>query len=274
MAGVPHIFGGIRNSFLPPIKLAVLRAVNNHLLNYTIANNYSAYRMALDYGFKRNVFVIHNGIKIRPIPTKPKPGHKIINIVSVGRFVKQKDYETALRSIAYLKRILVKNQRFRYKIVGSGPEQEIIVECIEKYGIIDEVELITDPPGVYDLLESSDIYLCTSTFEGISNAVMEAMNCALPIVATNAGDNSHLVIHEKNGFIADIRDFKKIAEYLRDLIETPERRSQMGLKSYDHLTKCFGYESFRNKYLEVVEHIDVIQIHNGNFGVRSNSSNG
>ena len=40
---------------------------------------------------------------------------------------------------------------------------------------------------MYAMLDASDIYLCASSFEGVSNAIMEAMNCGLPLVATDAG---------------------------------------------------------------------------------------
>jgi len=269
VAGVPYIFGGIRNSYLPKIKFVVLRFIHNLLLSYTIANNYSAYQAAIEFGFREKVFVIHNGINIRPILQKPDQEKKTLRIISVGRFVKQKDYETALKSIRRLKQILDKNQRFKYCIVGSGPERKTIIENIEKFGLENEVEIISDPPVIYDLLEEADIYLCTSTFEGISNAIMEAMNCELPIVATDAGDNSHLVIHEKNGFITDINDHLKIAENLCVLMENPKIRNLMGQESHNHLAQHFGYDSFRKKYLDVIDHLDDIQLYKGNFRVKA-----
>ena len=268
LTGVSHIFGGIRNSYLPKMKFFVLRWVHNNLLNYTIANNYAAYRAAIDYGFKDRIFVIPNGIEIRPLQQRQEEEKKVIQIISVGRFVKQKAYETALKSLAQLKGMLASKQVFKYTIVGSGPEREAIVQNISRFGLENEVELISDPPSVYEILDASDIYLCTSTFEGISNAIMEAMNCALPIVATDAGDNSRLVIHEKNGFIAGVGDHDSISGYLYDLCESLPLRTQMGMESYKLLKQKFSYEEFKSNYLTLLANLDSIQLENGKFSVR------
>jgi glycosyltransferase involved in cell wall biosynthesis len=262
-AKVPYVFGGIRNSHLPWLKFFTLKLINNHLLNYTIANNYAAYESSLEFGFNNKVFVIHNGIEIRPIPKKHKSNNNSITIISLGRLVKQKDYETAIRAIAELKQILKEKVNLKYKIVGQGPREEYILTKIKKYGVKKEVEVITDASNVYDLLETSDIYLCTSTFEGISNSIMEAMNCALPIVATDAGDNSRLVLDGTNGFITEIGLYKEIAKHLASLIESSDLQERMGNESYDHLKDNFGYEAFQKKYLNLIENIGTLQIENG-----------
>jgi len=262
-AGVPYVFGGIRSSYLPWFKSSMLRIIHNSLLNYTIANNYAAYNSAIDFGFKNKIMVIPNGIKIRPLHQRKKIDSKAITIISVGRLVKSKAYETSIRCIAELKKILKNKQKVIYKIVGLGPELASIVANIEKYGVKEDVEIITDASNVYSLLESSDIYLSATTFEGISNAIMEAMNCGLPLVVTDAGDNSLLVRNGHNGFLTAINDYKDMAGHLYNLIENPLMRDQMGLESYKHLVKNFSYTAFQDKYLKLIAHIGSIQIHNG-----------
>jgi glycosyltransferase involved in cell wall biosynthesis len=260
---IPYIFGGIRNSHIVWIKYVILRLINNHLLSYTIANNYAAYISANKFGFKKNVFVIPNGIEIKTISKRQKLDKNLITIISAGRLVKQKDYVTAIKSIAHLKQILNEKYNLKYKIVGQGPEQASIIDTIRKFDVKEEVELITNASDIYDLLESSDIYLCTSVFEGISNSIMEAMNCGLPIVATDAGDNSRLVVDGKNGFITTIGSYKELSQHLGSLIESPDLRERMGLESYDHLKDNFGYQAFQKKYLNLIENIPTLQIKNG-----------
>lgn len=263
VAGVPYILGGIRNSYLPWFKFAALRMTHNYMLNYTIANNYAVYRSSIEFGFKKKVLVVHNGIEIRPIPKRLATDKKTIVIISVGRLVKQKDYETAIRAIAELKKTLNGNYRIHYKIVGIGPEQERMVDSIEKYGVQEEAEIITNPSNIYALLESSDIYLCTSAFEGVSNSIMEAMNCALPIVATDAGDNKYLVIHDISGFISVVSDFRKLSDYMCRLTESSSLRHQMGLESYNHLVNSFGFGIFQTKYLSLIKNIEAFEIDDG-----------
>lgn len=263
ISGVPYIFGGIRNSHITKFKFTVLKAVHNYILDYTIANNFSAYHSAIKFGFKERLLVVFNGIENRTLPKTRKSNNKLISIISVSRLVEQKDYNTALKAIVELKTVLKGNYEINYKIVGNGPELENIIANIEKYDLSKEVELIENPSNIYELLEASDIYLCTSTFEGISNSIMEAMNCALPVVATDAGDNSRLVFNGENGFITALYDYKKIAEHLFNLIESSIIREQMGLKSYDLLVENFSYYAFQKKYLNIIENIKELQLNKG-----------
>lgn len=269
ITSVPYVFGGIRNSHIARVKFAALRFANNYLLNFTIANNFAAYTAAKNFGFKNKVFVIANGIGIRPLPKSKKVASKLITIISVGRLVQQKRYDTALKAIARLKDSLDKSYQLEYRIVGSGPEENAIRTAIEKFKLQNVVRIIKNPPNVYEHLESSDMYLCTSSFEGISNSIMEAMNCALPVVATDAGDNSRLVINEKNGFVTAIDDDKTLAKCLQNLIESPNLQEKMGKEGYHHLVHNFGYEAFQKKYLKLLENIDEIQIEEGEFLIKS-----
>lgn len=264
-AGVTYIIGGIRNSYISSFKYAILKFVHNYISNYTISNNFSAYHAAIDYGFKDRVLVIPNGIAIRALAKKEIARPNTITIISVGRLVKQKSYETAIRSIAHLKSMLGTGYEVKYKIVGQGSEEEAILSNIEKYKVKQTTELITNPPNIYELLETADIYLCTSIFEGISNSIMEAMNCALPIIATDAGDNSKLVIHGINGFITPVRDYKQLGEHLYELVNSIDDRQRMGKASYDHLVKYYSYKTFQNYYLRFIEQIANLEIEKGKF---------
>ncbi len=152
----------------------------------------------------------------------------------------------------------------RYRIVGQGPEKDTILRLIEEHDLGQEVELVLNPQDTYGLLKASDIYLCTSVFEGISNSIMEALNCALPVVATDAGDNAQLVVHGENGFVVPLHDTKKIAHFLKYLIESREDRIRMGERGYDHLVANFGYKAYQKKYLELIQNVERIHIKDGN----------
>ena len=263
LAGVPFIFGGIRNSYMAKAKFMALKWANNYLLNYTIANNFAAYRAAKAFGFKEKVFVISNGINIRPYFMRKEEVNKTINIISLGRLVGQKEYGTALNCIARLDEMLDKRNKFKYTIVGQGPEKEVIEAKISLLGLGNKVKIVTNASDIYGMLDASDIYLCSSSFEGVSNAIMEAMNCGLPLVATDAGDNSRLVLNEKNGYIVPIYDYEELASALKKLVQSHEHRMHMGRESHDHLVEYFSYETFQQNYLKLIKNIDMVQTHNG-----------
>ena len=263
LAGVPYIVGGIRNDRIPRIKAIVLRFLHNRVVNYSISNSFGAYKFFINKGFKKNkMMVIPNGIAIDTSPIT-RPQKEEIIITSLSRFVKQKDYETALKSIAYLKEKLVLKTKIKYRIIGHGPEQMAIMGWIKSYGLSEEVEVVVEPSNPLELLRQSDIYLCTSVYEGVSNSIMEAISYSLPVVATRVGDNDRLVIHQESGWIVEPKDHKNIAKYLHHLIHSSEVRNRMGKNGYQHLQAHYGYEQFQKQYLEVIAHMDQLQMEDG-----------
>ncbi len=261
IARVPYIFGGIRSSFLPKIKFLILRIVNNYLLDYTISNNFSARTSAIDLGFNSNIFVIPNGIAIRDSVTRTSTD--IVKIISLGRLVEAKQYDIALKAISSLKTLIANDFKISYSIVGQGPLEDEIYRLIQTYNLEKEVDVITNATDMYALLDDSDIYLCSSSFEGISNALMEAMNCNLPIVATDVGDNSKLVIDKSSGFLVDASNYKELASKLFKLVESDALRQKMGGYGYAHLIKNYGFISFQRKYLKIISDVEDIEIRDG-----------
>ncbi|MBO7272587.1 MAG: glycosyltransferase family 4 protein, partial [Bacteroidaceae bacterium] len=102
-------------------------------------------------------------------------------------------------------------------------------------------------------VRDADIYLSTSLFEGTSNSIMEAMNWSLPVVATNVGDNNHLVIDGVNGTLHPIGDAKGMAESIANLLTNYELRKEYGLASNKNLRENYSMEIFEKRYLKLIE---------------------
>ncbi|WP_073346140.1 glycosyltransferase family 4 protein [Bacteroides congonensis] len=249
ICGVKKIYGGIRSSRLPFKKRVLERLIHNYLADYTIYNSYSGAKYFSEYGFnKKKNIVIHNCFenispqisrKVKDMPT----------IISVGRFVEPKDYLTAIKSV---KNLSQKNIPFRYVIVGYGKLETQIREWIKKYSLQDNVEIIIAPDNIPELLEKADVYLSTSIFEGTSNSLLEALNACLPIVATDVGDNKHIVHDGQNGYLHHIGDSNGIARSLVKLLSTPSLRTQLGDYGYQLLVDSFSKEKFTEKYMKLL----------------------
>ncbi len=255
LAGVHFKIGGIRNAHLTKWKMIVQRFLHNSLLNYTIFNNYEGMNLLIGKGFKKGKSkVIHNCIEIIEKGIKQKSRNSIINILTVSRFVPQKDYFTALKALQLLKQKLHNHTiEFVYNIVGFGKLENDIRQWVNDLGLYAEVNIIINPANVRDYYQEADIYLSTSLFEGLSNSIMEAMEFSLPLVATNAGDNKYLVLDGKSGFLTPVRDVQLNAEKLKDLIINPEKRIEFGKQGYNHLKQNFSEEKFKENYLQLIE---------------------
>ena len=118
-------FGGIRTEKLPYYKFIFERLVHNRLNNATIFNNFSAKSKFIPRGFRsQKVIVIHNAIGL----TEERPAQEsrdMVNIITVARFVKSKDFPVSLSSF---KSLVSENQAtpLKYTMIGYGPEEPLL----------------------------------------------------------------------------------------------------------------------------------------------------
>jgi glycosyltransferase involved in cell wall biosynthesis len=243
--------GGIRNERLPYYKFLFEKLIHNYLNDATVFNNYSAREKFERRGFNPDkIYVIQNAIELKNPQLDSKSSNGEIKIITVGRFVKQKDYGTALKSFSNLvERNL--DRQFRYYIVGYGPLEKDVRSMAEQLKIDNKIKIFINPPDVPSILKSSDIFLSTSLFEGVSNSIMEALVAGLPVVATNVGDNSYLVKNGKNGFLVPCRDVETIVDKLEYLSGSADKRNEFGKNSIKVVETEFSKMKLLDSYLSL-----------------------
>jgi len=242
--------GGIRTEKLPFYKFFFEKLAHNYLNDATVFNNFSAKDKFERRGFKSGkIFVIHNTIKVYPPEISDSKSEETV-IVSVSRFVKPKDFTTALYSIKQV--IETDGERsLKYCIVGYGPLEEKIRSLVSLLDLKDHVEILLKPSNIPEILRNSDIYLSTSLFEGLSNSIMEAMSAGLPVIGTDVGDNRYLIEDGYNGFIVPCMDVEIITERIRYLISNEDIRKEYGINSRLKIEKEFSETQLLNHYYEL-----------------------
>ena len=257
LAKVPNRIGGIRNAKLKRSKLPFERFFHNNLLTKTISNSYSAQIELTKVGFKKDKFyIIHNAFDLKQPRINRKSKDNII-ILSVARFVSQKDYSTAIDAIRILKRMIQKSQySFKYFIVGYGPEEKKIRNKIKELNLENHIEVVINPKNIFEYFKMADLFLTTSIYEGMSNSVMEAMSFSLPIIATNAGDMKYLIEDNYNGFICPYQEPNIISNKLVELINDFDLRSNMGNNSYSKLKDTFSIKGFSENYKSFLKSVN------------------
>jgi glycosyltransferase involved in cell wall biosynthesis len=93
------------------------------------------------------------------------------------------------------------------------------------------------------LLGISDIFCLLSRSEGFSNAIVEAMSCSLPVVATRVGGNAEAIVEDKTGFVGESGDSKSAAVSLLRLLADSKLRREMGAAGSQRFLDVFTREA-------------------------------
>ena len=249
LANVKHIYGGIRNAYVEWPKMVADKIAHNYIASGSVYNCYSGAEYFTSKGYKRHRNIVIPNCFLDIAEPVNRVDKKRKHIVTVGRFVIQKDYKTIIQTIACLKE---SRNDFVMDIIGYGDEEKNIRQWIDEYGVNNFVNVHIRPENVQEIVHNADIYLSTSLFEGTSNSIMEALNHSLPVVATNVGDNDHLVINDRNGMLHNIGDYAGMAKSIAKLLDSVELRNEYGLASNSNLRDNYSMEIFKERYLALI----------------------
>jgi glycosyltransferase involved in cell wall biosynthesis len=100
-------------------------------------------------------------------------------------------------------------------VLLSAPARGYVKQGLERIGVPYKHLNLPDYPDIHKLYEALDVYLVTSRQEGGPKAILESMASGVPIVSTRVGQAADLVLHEKNGWLADVEDVGALAQCAR-----------------------------------------------------------
>ena len=162
--------------------------------------------------------IIHNPI-IGGLPDRSEDVNK--EIVAIGRIEKQKNYSLLIKAFSYISK---KYPDYRLRIFGNGGEFENIYKLCAEKGIDDKVIFEGFTKDCHSLIIHSDIYVLTSDFEGLPNALMEAMAMGFPCVSTDCpcGGPGELIKNGVNGILVPVNDVEELSKAISKLIMNRE----------------------------------------------------
>lgn len=140
----------------------------------------------------------------------------------------------------------------RLVLVGGGPLEEPIRLQVKRLGLDERVIFMGESRDMERLLPLFDAFALASSTEGMSNAILEAMACGLPVVATRVGGNPELVEPGRTGYLVPPLQPGELARALSDLLDCRERGERMGRAARQRAETAFALptmiESFSSFY--------------------------
>lgn len=190
-------------------------------------------------GITSPIWVNRPAIDTTEITPQLEKARRVPEIIAVGRLVWIKGYDYLLEAFA---RVLRNGARFRATIIGDGPLRAAFEYSIEQLGLSGIVTLAgpMPPAAVIKRLRDADVFVLGSHNEGISNAVLEAMACGLPVVTTDSGGMREAVRDGIDGLVVPVRDVDAIASALGGLLVDKDLRARMGRSAREHAVAEFS----------------------------------
>ena len=236
LARVPAIVHGEHGTLqLKPRQLRVQRWAWARVDQLLSVSSRLAQRMSNEVGLPLDrIRVIRNGVNLtrfrtaqpRPAPTAfgfPDDGSVVIG--AVGRLVPVKDHAGFIDAIAILRS---RGRRAVAVIAGDGPLRPELEARIARLGLQGVVRLLGHRADVETVLAGLDIFVQSSTSEGMSNTILEAMAAGLPVVTTAVGGADEMVVDRETGILVVPGSPLRLADAVDPLITANALREVMG----------------------------------------------
>lgn len=169
--------------------------------------------------------IIYNPIDLQDqkglaLRTEKKP-----RIVSAARLMKQKNQLMLIDAFAQIKKEF---PDYTLTIYGEGPFRGDLEKRIGELDLGDSVFLPGKVQNVFDCIADAELFVLSSNFEGMPNALIEAMCLGLPVISTKVSGATDLIEHEKNGLLTDVGNTEQLAQCMRQMLTDSQLRYSCG----------------------------------------------
>ena len=175
-------------------------------------------------------------------------------IVAAGRLTQQKNYKMMIDGVKLL------SQRYEdisLHIYGEGALREELETYIKDLGLSRQVFLMGRSSALYDVYKDADVYVMSSDYEGMPNALAEAMAIGLPCISTDCKTGPRDLIDDgKNGFLVPCGDAQALAKKLEHIFSMPEEeRRDLGKNARNKIMAFCGEKNSLNRLVNLIESI-------------------
>lgn len=194
---------------------------------------------------------IPNGVSVNHAVSRKKV-NEIRVLTFTGRLTWQKGLDVLIASSNILKE---EKMPFRCEIYGDGPEAERLAEMAERFGVSRQI-CFCGPKArkeIRNYLSQADVFVLPSRYEGMSNAVLEAMEVGMPIIATSCG-GVDTYISEAIGWVCRPGDPDELADAMRKaLTAPPDALLRMGVCARALIKEKFEIKSISQKNIDLMQ---------------------
>jgi glycosyltransferase involved in cell wall biosynthesis len=244
----PYDFALYHRLISPLLHLVWLRA------SAVVANSQGLRDLAQAFDHKVTIQIIPNGVDIQRF----SPGMLMREwhppkVLFVGRVVYQKGLDLLLEALGSLQ-----SSPWQLTIAGDGSQRDLLMAQAEHLGVSERIRFLGWLDGAQLLPEyqRANLFVFPSRHEGMPNAVLEAMACGLPVVASKIAGNEELVVPASEttcgtGILVPPEDVDSLRVALQTLLNDVNLRMVMGEAARQRVEQVYTWRGVAEQYMKL-----------------------
>jgi len=242
-----------RGSAIPVKNTFLNRYIFKHIVTEIISNSEETTKTLTCLNpavSEKKITVLYNGIDTSQFPPTEKkidPERPLI-IGNVGRLSPQKAQHHLIELAEKLKG---RGASFTIRVAGDGDLREELAAKTREKNLQDDVRWEGFTNDIKKFLNTIDIFILTSHWEGFGYVLIEAMLCGLPVIAFNTSSNPEIVQDGETGYLISPYNINKLTEAVEHLRENPAYAHEMGQKGRNRALELFDFKKALDK-LEII----------------------
>ena len=204
--------------------------------------------------------LIHNGVdlaRFKEIEGKSQLRKKLgipdkKSIIYTGRLAYQKGIDVLIRSFSKLNG----ETGCQLIIIGDGPERQDIVRLIDHYQLSKSVILIEVAEDIASYLNTADVFVLSSRFEGLSNSLLEAMACEIPVISSRVGGSVDIINEGINGLLVDVDNEEQLSQAISKALNNFSLAASLGGNARKTIEASYDLNKVADRYLELYKKLD------------------
>jgi glycosyltransferase involved in cell wall biosynthesis len=168
----------------------------------------------------------------------------------VGRLVSVKNYPSLIKAFS---QVYKNNAHTHLVLAGDGHERSALEQLTDQLNLKNRIHFLGSRDDIPNVMNGFDLFVLPSFSEGLSNTLLEAMSCGVPVIASQVGGNPEIVKTDVSGFLYPSDDVNALAELLSTLCNSPSHIKKLSVLARKHIVNNYSLMSMVNNYETVYE---------------------
>lgn len=166
-------------------------------------------------------------------------------IICVANFHPNKGHRHLLQSFIKLHRTFTD---MRLLLVGDGEERSRLIALAQASTAFPAIKFLGLRRDIPNLLQTADVFVLPTQFEGMSNAILEAMASSLPVITTDIPENRQIISHNQNGLLYPVNDDIALETAIQSLYTKPKLRHRLGAAACLSVKNRFSLDTIASEW--------------------------